>query len=45
MKKKLFFVLSLVIVMICVLAITSSAATYTVNYNDGKATQETEPIF
>ena len=42
MKKKLFFVLSLVIVMICVLAITSSAATYTVNYNDGKATQETD---
>lgn len=42
MKKKLFIFLTLVCCMICMLAISISAATYTVNYNDGKAKVQTD---
>ena len=42
MKKKLFIFLTLVCCMMCLLAISISAATYTVNYNDGKAKAQTD---
>ena len=42
MKKKILMFVTFFAIMVCLVAITASAASFTVNYNDGKATQTTD---
>ncbi|MBQ4509604.1 MAG: InlB B-repeat-containing protein, partial [Clostridia bacterium] len=41
MKKRIFLVISLIALMLCMLTIVASAEEFTVNYNDGKAIETT----